>query len=605
MGLASVEQPLNSHVSSGAGDARVIRFTDIDTVRDNGIVEPKDRWARGTIGHVYRNADLSLNRLEKNAIWGRLHFDRKSLGAEPLALLTDHNRDRFQIWLNGREIFRSFTAQDKNFARTWYHPYTVRIPPTALRDGINMIIIRAESDHELSVGYVSIGPLSIVDDQRSYLQFWRIDGNFAANAMMLILSFIALFGWTMRREETGLLLIGVSGFAWFVRNYHFFVEQHGFDQVWYMHVTNLFSVLAPLISTAFCFSFLKIKHRHGISGGLAIASIILWIAHVVGLTTTSPLFAFAFLIGIITFIIVLFGAGKTRTTDHWVLAGILTLVCLASLHDIYRGVLGGRGGLGFYMQSYFGLVFALGFLASFGRRALGAFTAVNVLNATLEDKVERARADLLASEAKRRRLEVEAAVGSERERLMREMHDGIGSNLVVALAAAEKEKQPVSTIKTLRRALSDLRITVDSVEPINGDVLALLANFRHRMAPDLKRAGIKTTWNPGDCPPVEWLDANSALHLMRLFQEIVSNILSHAEATQIDISCGFEQKLGADGIEISFADNGIGFDSGATSSAGKGISNMRARMVALNGEVELASQSGSGTRISLWIPLLR
>ena len=45
------------------------------------------------------------------------------------------------------------------------------------------------------------------------------------------------------------------------------------------------------------------------------------------------------------------------------------------------------------------------------------------------------------------------------------------------------------TIATLTRSLTDLRIGVDSLEPVDGDVVALLANLRHRMERELKGAG--------------------------------------------------------------------------------------------------------------------
>jgi uncharacterized protein involved in exopolysaccharide biosynthesis len=70
-------------------------------------------------------------------------------------------------------------------------------------------------------------------------------------------------------------------------------------------------------------------------------------------------------------------------------------------------------------------------------------------NVTLEQRIAETRAELEASEAARQQLVVSHALAGERERLMQEMHDGIGSNLITALAVARQQKQPVSTIEII------------------------------------------------------------------------------------------------------------------------------------------------------------
>ncbi|MEH6701596.1 hypothetical protein [Parasphingorhabdus sp.] len=58
-------------------------------------------------------------------------------------------------------------------------------------------------------------------------------------------------------------------------------------------------------------------------------------------------------------------------------------------------------------------------------------------------------------------------------------------SVVTALAVARKRNDPASTITTLQKAIGDLKITVDSLAPIEGDVITLLANLRHRMEQEL------------------------------------------------------------------------------------------------------------------------
>jgi signal transduction histidine kinase len=188
--------------------------------------------------------------------------------------------------------------------------------------------------------------------------------------------------------------------------------------------------------------------------------------------------------------------------------------------------------------------------------------------------------------------------------MMREIHDGIGSSLLTALANAKHRNESPDTIATLTRSLTDLRIGVDSLEPIGGDVVALLANLRHRMERELKGAGLTFVWKVNAAPPLPWLDPVGALHILRILQETIANCLRHSEGATIEVRCGPSSRDGAAGILIEIADNGIGFDPAGTS-RGKGLANMAARAEALNASFSCTSAIGAGTTISIWLPLER
>lgn len=89
---------------------------------------------------------------------------------------------------------------------------------------------------------------------------------------------------------------------------------------------------------------------------------------------------------------------------------------------------------------------------------------------------------------------------------------------------------------------------MDSLEPVEGDLVALIGNLRHRMAGDLSDAGIACKWNAEPCCPLSWLDATNALHVLRIFQEAIGNVLSHSNATEIHIGCREQHH------------NGVGYD---------------------------------------------
>ena len=226
-------------------------------------------------------------------------------------------------------------------------------------------------------------------------------------------------------------------------------------------------------------------------------------------------------------------------------------------------------------------------------------------NVRLQDRIETTKANLLTSEERRRALEVSNAVAHERERMMREIHDGIGSGLVAALASAERQGRDSSTaVVALKHALVDLRVAVDSLEPVEGDVATLLASLRYRLEPEIRKSGITFDWKVEEVPELKWLDAPNALHLMRIFQETFSNILGHAQATIIRVSCRLHLMQGRPGILVEVSDNGKGFDT-SIAPGGHGRKNMVARAEALHANLTIESTQGKGSQVTLWLPLIR
>lgn len=229
----------------------------------------------------------------------------------------------------------------------------------------------------------------------------------------------------------------------------------------------------------------------------------------------------------------------------------------------------------------------------------------NKINEQLEQRIETTKANLLVSESARRKLEVAHAITDERERIMREIHDGIGSSLVAALASAERQgKQSSTAVFALKSALSDLRIAVDSLEPVEGDVSTLLASLRYRLEPEMRKSGVSFDWRVEEVPAIKWLDAPNAIHILRIFQETLANILGHAEANLIRVTCKTELRHGRAGIVIEVSDDGKGFDP-SIQTLGHGRKNMQSRADALGAKFSVEASPGKGSQTSVWLPLIR
>ncbi len=229
-------------------------------------------------------------------------------------------------------------------------------------------------------------------------------------------------------------------------------------------------------------------------------------------------------------------------------------------------------------------------------------TASNRAHTQLQD----AQSRLMESELARSKLEIANAVEVERERVMGEVHDGIGSKLITALAVARRENHPAQTVELLRRAVFELKITVDSLDPLEGDILALFGNLRHRLEPDLTRAGLEVRWEAGECPPLGWMDPPNALQFLRIMQEAVSNVIAHSGASEIMFSCMPAMHEGRAGLCISVSDNGCGIAlTDRSGETGRGLKSMKARAEILGGRFTAAGAVGIGFSNTLWLPIDR
>jgi len=208
-----------------------------------------------------------------------------------------------------------------------------------------------------------------------------------------------------------------------------------------------------------------------------------------------------------------------------------------------------------------------------------------------------------SEEAERLHVEKQQLLFFVRERLTREMHDGVGGQLVSALSMVERGlANPNEVAETIRRAIDDIRIVIDSVDPTTTDLPTSLGKLRVRLESLLRRNGIDLGWSVEEIPGLDAFPSVATLHVLRIIQEAVTNTLRHAAADRVEVrirASGDEPRQ----LHISVRDDGRGLLM-PTSSNGSGINNMQFRTEELGGALRIDGTS-SGTRIDLTIPFPR
>lgn len=208
--------------------------------------------------------------------------------------------------------------------------------------------------------------------------------------------------------------------------------------------------------------------------------------------------------------------------------------------------------------------------------------------------------ELASSNAKLRAIEKSQTLEQERQRLMQEMHDGLGSSLVSALRVVENGKmQSGEVAAVLKDCIDDLKLAIDSIEPVDDDLLLLLATLRFRLGSRLENTGIRLHWKVSKIPPLDWLDPRSSLHVLRILQEAFTNIIKHTKATEVTLTTSEVE----DFVMVKITDNGSGFElNEALHNGGRGLASQLHRAQAIGAEVSWLSDPQQ-TSVMLKLPI--
>jgi signal transduction histidine kinase len=202
------------------------------------------------------------------------------------------------------------------------------------------------------------------------------------------------------------------------------------------------------------------------------------------------------------------------------------------------------------------------------------------------------------------------AVADERDRIGRDLHDGIIQSLyavslsledvpeLMAEGRPEAERRVDQAIESLHLAIRDIRNFIYGLRPeaVDGsEVVAGIAALAHSIR-DGGLLDVVATLDPAADPG---LSADDGVELLSLVREALSNAARHAKAHRIDVLLGSSN----DGSTLEIADDGVGFDPARAADDGHhGLNNMRVRAEAIGGRLQIDSEPGAGTRIRVTFP---
>ena len=193
---------------------------------------------------------------------------------------------------------------------------------------------------------------------------------------------------------------------------------------------------------------------------------------------------------------------------------------------------------------------------------------------------------------------------AERGRILRNMHDGVGSHISSAMRQLQVGDDAYDAharsqvLQTLRDGLDQLKLSIDSIHLAPGDVTSLLANMRYRLGPRFVGMGIELQWDVDLLPICSQLDASAMSELQFMLFEALSNVLQHARARVLRVegharmrsACGPAGATG-DQVYVRLIDDGCGFD--PQSKQRNGLATMRERALSIGAQLRISSQPGN------------
>lgn len=585
----------------GAVELRAAHATvEVDGQTVQGPLELPYHWDRNNPGRAGR-ATFDLD------------FMLTNVPLEPWSMYLPRLGNAYEIRLNGALVQQEGDLLQGNGADFGQVPRLVPLPPELLQlSNALQVRIRADVGRRGGLSTVWIGPRGPVGAMYAKAHAWRVTGSLIVVGFSLTVGLISLSLWatqndlsnTVRRQRDPLYLYaGLAELFWAVRVGDVLVENPLLAWPWWGVVPVVALAVWGWSMGLFCLNVARWQHKPAarwmaawltallvVSGPVAMWA--LGFGQPLALTVWYACLGLTFLL----FGVVFLGqALRGAQWPHRVVALAVLLNVVVGFRDLYVFRINptyADSSLMRYSSVVFGLALGYIVLARFRQVSAQARDLMNTLAARVRDK-ER---ELAATYQRVEQLAREQERAFERTRILRDMHDGVGAHINSAIRQLQSGRaSQEELLQTLRDSLDQLKLSIDAMNLPPGDVTALLANLRYRLEPRFQASDITLRWAVALIDPLERLDASAMRQLQFMVFEALSNVLQHAQASELCIEAEAVHR----GVRLRIVDNGRGFD--ATRPWRKGLQALQERANAIGAVLSLQSAPGR-TVVEIHLP---
>jgi signal transduction histidine kinase len=566
-------------------------------------------WEKVALAKLWRGRDDE----HVSDAWYRLHFHLDAVPAHGVAMYIVAFNRTGRLFANGQFV-RPFGAMTEPLPMNWNRSQYALLPPGLLHPGDNEIEIQ-QRIYWWELGWLA--PVRIGTEEQllpiwQRRHFWQNDLVRVLGASTAAIGIFMLGVWLGRRSHAMYFWFGCASLLWTAISLDYYALFPPMEALKWEQFTECAQVLRGVLMFMFVLRYCgrRLPLIEAASWGYFLIGTVVMFAGWLPSEATDVWYLLMLLVSPYFFFL-LVREGLRRS---WIEGALLAVAALTQL------VLSTYDWWLFSAHTWTDRVYLAHFSAPLYlfvvgiiliQRFVESLNAYEKLAGVLEQRVAEKAGELERNYEQLIEARRNEALALERTRIMSEMHDGIGSQLTMALSLVrrmDRENDPaghgedgrVATV--LRESIEDLQLIIDSLEPVENDLLTVLGTLRYRLQDRLGKSGIELQWNVVDLPPLPMLTPHSVLSILRIVQEAFANCLKHSAATRIAVSTGLAGEPGVDETaHIAIVDNGRGIDG---TRVGRGLENMRRRAEALDGRLRITSRVGF-TEVLLVIPTLR
>ena len=538
---------------------------------------------------------------------GQAHFRLRAAVQDlssPLALYIPRLGNSFVIRVNGQDLASFGTLPPDPSDDSVTEPQYFVIPPQLLAaDTLIEIIVGTHAGRLGGLSPVIVGPESDVRPMYRRTHLWNVEGSRFVVIVSAVLGLLAMLLW-WRQRDPAYLYYGLGELLWSVQTMRALLPHSPLPWPWWGVIPLASFFAAPFLLCRFALTVMGHGHERlaRACGVLALLAPFVAAFAIFGHAPWAiPAWqAVILVVSISMAVIVVRGAVRSLVWEQRILGLAVAFIVACATRDVLVLRLSARAYEMVPWTRFAWVAFGVSLAWIIAERMREDRAAITRMNTSLNDQLAARNEELTAAFERERNNEKARGALEERQRLMRDLHDGLGSQLVGALRVAQQSGSSREDITLqLREAVDQLKITVDAMQETDGDIPSVLGAVRYRLTPRLQAAGIDLHWDVGRLPSVPGWGVREAYQLQMLLFEAFTNMVVHSGARNASLSAhvfpGAASALAT--IEIGISDDGRGFDVQAASAGnGKGLSNMRMRAQALGAGLDIQSAPGQ-TRI--------
>ncbi|GJM13530.1 MAG: hypothetical protein DHS20C12_19330 [Pseudohongiella sp.] len=531
-------------------------------------------------------------------VWMRFALDAPTDTTLRSLYFYRHNLS-LEVFFNGENIGGDSYRPNRQTV-SWNHPLLVDIQNSNWRAAGNEVHIRFKTSYFGGTFapflFAEKAVLQPLFEERLFRQV-RI--NEWLQVTGIIVTLLALVLWAVRREDFAYLYFAGMTASWTMLTTHMIVYYNPIDYRYWLPIVHL----SINVWTIMFFFFLTAVSN--IRNARVATTVKIWFCLAIAWNLLAPLeywWLGAYAIHAIGNLFLIYMIARIVAQAIRIQNVLSMALCAAVLiqigffgHDLAM-VLFTEGeaweGAMYWSQFGFPILLAV-FTANLLNRFTSALRLAESLNRDLEAKVEQSRVIIEQSYAEKHELELEQAAEKERLSIYRDLHDDVGSKLLSIVHAGRDNKLG----DLARTALESLRSAVSRANSPEQTLEKFLEHLEEETRLRLESSGHELRWTQTGLIPDTILPSDVVFNLNQIFREIVSNIIRHASASQVNIYLQSNPKK----FVFSVEDNGQGITS--EDIKGNGLKNIKQRAEEIGATVAWEAMPEQGLRVLLELAL--